>query len=101
MDRNFQIIKQVQQIPRGKVASYGQIAAIIPGVTARMVGWALARCGEEEKVPWQRVVNSKGGISPRPGGAVERQILLLKAEGVTFTPKNTINMNKYRWNHEC
>jgi len=77
----------VRAIPRGRVATYGQVAAFV-GVPrgARAVGWALRALGGRRsvRVPWHRVVNAAGGISDRPGlsPAVQRQ--RLRAEGVRF-----------------
>ncbi|GEQ99646.1 hypothetical protein JCM17845_02700 [Iodidimonas gelatinilytica] len=58
------IHKLVCAIPSGQVASYGQIARYVPGVTARMVGYALAGVGDKTGIPWHRVVNAKGTVSP-------------------------------------
>ena len=93
----------VRQIPRGRVAAYGQIALMLPppdGVdfesyktfAPRWVGGAMAACPDD--VPWQRVVNSQGKISPRPGA--ERQRVLLEEEGVRFV-NDRIDMKKYGW----
>ena len=95
----------VRQIPRGKVAAYGQIALMIPppmGVdfesykafSPRWVGGAMAACPDD--VPWQRVINSQAKISPRPGGA-EKQRLLLEQEGVEFDAKDRVDLKKYGW----
>ncbi len=100
-----QVWNLVRQIPRGKVAAYGQIALMIPppvGVdfdsykafSPRWVGGAMAACPDD--VPWQRVINSQGKISPRPGGA-EKQRLLLEQEGVEFDPKDRVDFKKYGW----
>ncbi len=94
----------VRQIPAGKVSTYGQIAARIPvpqGVTpedfkalrARWVGQAMAECPGD--VPWQRVINSEGKISPRPGAELQRQ--LLEAEGVAFDVRSRVDLEKYGW----
>jgi methylated-DNA-protein-cysteine methyltransferase related protein len=98
-----QVWQLVRQIPRGKVASYGQIALMIPppvGVdfesykafSPRWVGGAMAACPDD--VPWQRVINSQGKISERPGA--ERQRTLLEEEGVIFL-KDKVDMKKYGW----
>jgi methylated-DNA-protein-cysteine methyltransferase-like protein len=88
----------VSQIPSGMVASYGQIAEKIPGCTARMVGYALAALPENSDVPWQRVINYKGGISPRAGGfGAEMQRALLEEEGVRFNADHRINFEIYGW----
>ncbi len=98
-----QVWQLVRQIPPGKVASYGQIALLIPppaGVEfdsykafgPRWVGGAMAACPDD--VPWQRVINSQGKISERPGA--ERQRELLEEEGVEFI-KDKIDLKKYGW----
>ena len=101
---NHQVWELVQQIPIGSVATYGQIARMIPappGVEAkayaafgpRWVGSAMAKCPED--VPWQRVVNSKGEISPRPGA--EHQRSLLEEEGVLFNERGKIDLKMFGW----
>lgn len=73
----------VRRIPRGRVATYGQISQLIDRrLTPVGVGWALAAC-RDETLPWQRVVNARGGTSTdnrEPG----LQRAMLEAEGVTF-----------------
>ena len=99
-----QVWNLVRQIPRGKVASYGQIALMLPppvGVdfdsykafSPRWVGGAMAGCPDD--VPGQRVINSQGKISERPGGA-EKQRILLEEEGVVFV-KDKVDLKKYGW----
>lgn len=94
----------VRQIPHGKVATYGQIAKMIPPPTGvdieaykafapRWVGGAMANCPDD--VPWQRVINSKGEISERDGA--ERQRLLLEEEGIQFDAKNRIDLKIFGW----
>ena len=94
----------VRQIPSGRVATYGQIARIIPppaGVEAksylslgpRWVGSAMAKCPDD--APWQRVINSKGEISLRPGA--EEQRALLEAEGVEFDERGRIDLHLFGW----
>ena len=63
-----QIYAAVHQIPFGKVATYGQIADRVDGATARMVGYAMAALPKDSDVPWQRVINRKGEVSPRKSG---------------------------------
>ena len=93
----------VRQIPLGRVATYGQIALMLPppdGVdfesyrafAPRWVGGAMAACPDD--VPWQRVINSQGKISVRPGA--DRQRLLLEEEGVEFV-KDRVDLKKYGW----
>ena len=80
-------------IPAGKCASYGMLASLTPGATPRIVGYAMA--GAPDDVPWQRVINAGGAISPRPGA--ERQRAYLEAEGVTFNKRERIDWEKVRW----
>lgn len=93
---------QVQKVPTGKVASYGQIAAMCGNArAARQVGYALAGLGIDERtVPWWRIVNSKGHISIRQGyGGLEKSIQadLLREEGIEIDEKMNINLKKYLW----
>lgn len=87
----------VRQIPSGLVASYGQIARIAGGgITARMVGYALAALPQGNDVPWQRVINSQGKISlPSFGRAVQEK--LLREEGVKFDPDGRVDFERYGW----
>jgi len=94
----------VRQIPCGKVASYGQIARIAGRCSAQMVGFALSALAstrhddEVEDVPWQRVINSKGQISPHGfgmGGTVQRR--LLEEEGVVFDLEGKIDLLRFGW----
>jgi methylated-DNA-protein-cysteine methyltransferase-like protein len=89
----------VRKVPRGRVATYGQIAEIA-GLEghARQVGYALHNLPEKSNVPWHRVVNAKGEISARTGGdSHELQRLLLEAEGVEFDAKGHMDLKRYRW----
>lgn len=88
----------VRAIPRGRVATYGQVAALagFPG-HARLVGYALAALPADSKVPWHRVVNARGGISLSPGShAARAQRALLEAEGVAFHA-GCVPLDRYRW----
>ncbi|RME70512.1 MAG: cysteine methyltransferase [Chloroflexi bacterium] len=88
----------VRQIPPGRVATYGQIAAIVGGCTARMVGYALAALPPETDVPWQRVINRQGKISPRGAGDGSlRQRLLLEAEGIAFDQAHRVDLGRFGW----
>ena len=87
----------VRQIPRGQVATYGQVAAIVGGCTARMVGYAMAALPDDD-VPWQRVINRQGQVSPRSSGhgsAIQRQ--MLEAEGVEFDDEGRVDFDKVGW----
>jgi methylated-DNA-protein-cysteine methyltransferase-like protein len=90
----------VSKIPRGRVATYGQVARLagMPG-QARLVGYALSDLPDEVPVPWHRVVNAKGEISARSdGGHMEViQRLLLKRERIRFDKHNRIALANFRW----
>ncbi|MDA0204661.1 MAG: MGMT family protein [Acidobacteria bacterium] len=75
----------VRRIPRGQVATYGEIGAAT-GCTARQVGSALRRAGSERRLPWHRVVAAEGRIA-LPGSAGLEQRLRLEQEGVPFRGK--------------
>ncbi|MBE0671074.1 MAG: MGMT family protein [Anaerolineales bacterium] len=97
----------IRKIPHGKIASYGQIAKMLP-VPAGVDGDTFLEFGalwvsnavaaSPNDVPWQRVVNSKGEITERDGVAARRQRLMLQDEGVTFNPRGRIDMKRYSWN---
>jgi methylated-DNA-protein-cysteine methyltransferase-like protein len=89
----------VGRIPRGRVATYGQVAALagFPG-RARQVGYALHALPPQAHLPWQRVVNAAGRISPRSeSGPDYLQRLLLEAEGVKLDPAGRIPLADYQW----
>lgn len=90
----------VRRIPKGRVATYGQIAALA-GLAghARQVGYALHALPDGTYVPWHRVVNASGRISPRamPGGELVQQ-LLLEREGVRVDGRGRIALDRVRWN---
>lgn len=91
------VITVVKTIPEGQVATYGQIAALVghPGA-ARQVGMILRGLQEHEDVPWQRVINAKGGVSTYKVGFGELQRALLEAEGIVFTD-NHCDLSRYQW----
>jgi methylated-DNA-protein-cysteine methyltransferase-like protein len=92
----------VQQIPKGRVATYGDIA-VLAGLEghARQVGYALHHLPDGVKVPWHRVINAKGEISPRSGGdSHELQRLLLEAEGVEFSLDGRVDLRRFRWKRQ-
>jgi methylated-DNA-protein-cysteine methyltransferase-like protein len=101
-----QVYRIVRSIPPGRVLTYGDIGELIPPppgidlpaygrVRARWVGYALADCPED--LPWQRVVNARGGISPRPGLGPRAQRAFLEAEGVDFDESGRLDLERYRW----
>ena len=92
------IIDVVRQIPRGKVCTYGGIAQLTGGCTARMVGYAMSSLPENSDVPWQRVINAKGKISPHGAGfGSHMQKVLLEEEGVDFSPDDVIDFERFGW----
>jgi len=103
---NAQVWEIVRQIPSGKVATYGQIALLIPppgnmsvkdykAFGARWVGGAMSAC--PQGVPWHRVINAQGKISLRRGGGYTEQRQLLEAEGVVFDVRERVNFSQYGW----
>jgi methylated-DNA-protein-cysteine methyltransferase-like protein len=103
---NENVWNLVRKIPPGKVATYGQIAALVPlpsGMTAddyrpwgaRWVGSAMAACPED--VPWQRVINSQGKISLGGEGGHLTQRDLLEDEGVEFDQLERVDLKRFGW----
>jgi methylated-DNA-protein-cysteine methyltransferase-like protein len=100
MSEFFQRVYEiVARIPRGKVATYGQIAATLGDPRqARTVGWALRSTPEWPDIPWHRVVNSSGGISTRhTTGGLNTQRKLLEDEGIVFNEDGHLDLERYRW----
>jgi methylated-DNA-protein-cysteine methyltransferase-like protein len=101
-----QVYEIVQSIPPGRVMTYGGIAALIPPpadmplpsyrrVRARWAGYAMRKCPEE--LPWHRVVNAEGKISPRLGHGPHVQRLMLQEEEVVFDNQGCIDLEACRW----
>ena len=89
-----QVYDIVEQIPYGKVISYGDIAKLLGRPrAAREVGWAMRYC--PEGLPWQRVVMSNGSITGGVFAEIRRSIL--KSENITFLPDGRVDMNTCRW----
>lgn len=90
----------VRRIPKGRVASYGQVAALagLPG-HARQVGYALHALGSGTTVPWHRVVNAQGALSLERGdsGAGLSQRMRLLQEGVAFDARGRVPMARFGW----
>jgi methylated-DNA-protein-cysteine methyltransferase-like protein len=89
-----------RRVPRGRVATYGTIAreAGFPG-RARQVGYALAALPDASDVPWHRIVNARGEVSPRSSaiGYERLQRTLLEAEGVRFDASGRISLDRFGW----
>jgi methylated-DNA-protein-cysteine methyltransferase related protein len=98
-DSYRRIYAVVRRVPRGRVATYGQVAAVA-GLPrhARLVGYALNVLPPDSDVPWHRVVNSKGQISLRANGLgyEDLQARLLRREGVRPVA-NAIPLARYQW----
>lgn len=89
----------VRRIPRGRVASYGQVARLA-GLSgrARQVGYALHNLPERAGVPWHRVINAQGRISPRADPLDEdRQRAMLESEGVKFDDRGRVDLQRFGW----
>ncbi|MHC4946827.1 MAG: MGMT family protein [Planctomycetota bacterium] len=90
----------VRRIPVGRVATYGQVAELAGlGGHARQVGYALAALPEGVDVPWHRVINARGSVSPRAFEVEDesRQQSLLEAEGVEFDDRRRVSLERFRW----
>ena len=103
---NHAVWELVRQIPPGKVATYGQIASLLPpphgmdpksylAFGARWVGGAMAAC--PQGVPWQRVINAQGKVSLRSGAGGAEQRQLLEEEGIIFDEHERVDLKKYAW----
>ena len=89
-----QVYAVVEQIPYGKVASYGQIARMLGRPrAAREIGWAMRCC--PDNLPWQRVVTADGSI--KGGMFAEIRRAVLESEGVSFLPDGRVDMAHNRW----
>jgi methylated-DNA-protein-cysteine methyltransferase-like protein len=90
----------VARIPRGRVATYGQIAALagLPR-QARLVGYAMHGLPDGSRLPWHRVINAQGKVSSRsaPGPSEGLQRHLLEEEEVVFSLNGCIDLRRYRW----
>jgi len=93
----YEVLSVVEEIPEGRVASYGQIAKLIGREkNARLVGRVLRDAELYGSFPCHRVVNHAGRTAP--GWAAQR--IMLEAEGVTFKPNGCVDMARFRWHNE-
>ena len=98
---SYKVKKIINSIPKGTVATYGQIALLAGHPKgARLVSFILHSCSEKYQLPWHRIVNQKGMISLKKGHGYEIQYKLLKEEGICFDNKETIDLEKYGWKFE-
>lgn len=104
-----QVYRLCRSIPYARVMTYGQISRLIPPpgglepeqylrLAPRWVGSAMAHCPDD--VPWQRVINSQGKVSPRPGMGPLAQRQLLANEGVEFDARDRVDLKRYGWEPE-
>jgi methylated-DNA-protein-cysteine methyltransferase related protein len=92
------IYETVRSIPKGKVSTYGRVAKLAGGCSARNVGYAMAALPHGSDVPWQRVINAKGQISLRSegeGGQIQQQVL--EAEGLEFKENGSVDLGRFCW----
>jgi methylated-DNA-protein-cysteine methyltransferase-like protein len=98
MEFEQRIRERIRAIPRGMVATYGQIAALAGNPRgARQVAWVLHSCSDTAGLPWHRVINSRGGISLGRGRGFEEQRRLLVGEGVRVGRGGHIGLNEFQW----
>jgi len=91
----------VKSIPRGKVATYAQVAALAGNhLAARQVVRVLHTSSAKERLPWHRVINSRGGISLERGRGFEKQRRLLLGEGVRVSGSGRISLEEFQWEAE-
>lgn len=96
-DRYYDVVRR---IPEGRVTTYGAVASLAArDGRARQVGYAMAALPHGTDVPWHRVINARGEISPRgggsPGGLIQRQ--RLEGEGVTFDHHGRVDLDTFGW----
>jgi methylated-DNA-protein-cysteine methyltransferase related protein len=93
------VLTLVKEIPKGNVVTYGQVALLIGSPQKpRQVGMVLRGLKDlDGDVPWQRVVNARGGISTYKVGTGELQKALLEAEGVKVRPDKTVDLKTYQY----
>lgn len=88
----------IKRIPRGRLATYGQIARLAGNPRAvRAVVWILHSSSGKHGLPWHRVINSRGVIALRPGTGFEEQVIRLVDEGVRVGRGGEVDLNKYQW----
>ena len=96
------IYEQVKRIPRGKVATYGQIALYAGNPRwARVVGYALHVNPDPDSIPCYRVVNREGRVSKAFAfGGENMQVLMLRADGIDVSDEGIVDIDKFSWNGE-
>ena len=90
--------KVIRAVPRARVATYGQVAALAGNpFAARQVVWVLHSCSETDRLPWHRIVNAGGRISLKPNAGYEQQKKMLEDEGLRFDRCGRIDFKRYLW----
>ena len=89
-----------RKVPAGRVTTYGAVAAEagLPG-RARQVGYAMAALPDDHDVPWHRVINARGEVSPHADGTAFEKIQrnLLEAEGIVFNARGRVDLDRFGW----
>lgn len=93
------VLQQIRSIPEGRVATYKQIAELAGKPQgSRGVAWILHSCSTQYKLPWHRVLNSKGSISfERPSHNFREQKRKLEREGVILTREGELDLKVFQW----
>lgn len=92
------VVKVIKRIPKGRVATYGLVAAMAGNPrAARQVVRTLNTQSEKHDLPWHRVINSKGTISLPKGRGFELQRSMLEDEGVEITKAGAVDLDRYLW----
>jgi methylated-DNA-protein-cysteine methyltransferase-like protein len=88
----------IRAVPRGRVATYGQVAALAgrPGA-ARAVAWILHSSSDAASLPWHRIIGGRGTISLRRGRGFEEQRRRLGAEGVVVARGGRVDLKRFQW----
>lgn len=98
-ERHARFLAVAREVPRGRVATYGQIASLA-GLPrhARHVGFALRELPDDSDVPWHRILGASGEVSVRSSSdSHEIQRKLLEAEGIRFDDRGRVNLEEFRW----
>jgi methylated-DNA-protein-cysteine methyltransferase related protein len=102
MEFEDRVKKTIRAIPRGKVATYAQIAALAGDYrAARQVVRVLHASSAKDRLPWHRVINSRGGISLKRGRGFEEQKRLLLEEGVCVNRSGRLDLDEFQWEPLC
>ncbi|HDR06879.1 MAG TPA: MGMT family protein [Candidatus Coatesbacteria bacterium] len=97
-DFTRRVLELIRAIPRGRVATYGQLAEMAGNpLAARQVARLLHSSSERRGLPWHRVVSGRGEISLPPGRGGEEQRAMLEAEGVAFDERGRLDLWRFRW----